>query len=228
MPAAPTVKRIVCLANSRKYGGRCVAGKELLPDRRAGGWIRPVSSRENEEVSERERCYADGEDPQVLDIIDVPLLRPHPKTYQQENWLLNPGLRWTKTGRVLWNDLHSMTDRDAPLWTNGYSTLAGQNDRVPIDDTDAIDNSLRLIRVSALTVTVSEPSHPSADFPILRGSFNYDGEEYCLRITDPESENGSVNLSYRDYPVGERYLVISLGEPFEGYAYKLIATIIKP
>ena len=79
-----------------------------------------------------------------------------------------------------------------------------------------------------MTVTVSEPSHPSADFPIMRGSFNYYGEDYCLRITDPESESGSVNLAYGDYPVGERYLVISLGEPFEDYAYKLIATIIKP
>ena len=228
MSAAPTVKRIVCLANSRKYGGRCVAGKELLPDGRAGGWIRPVSNRENEEVSERERCYADGEDPRVLDIIDLPLFSHRPKTYQQENWLLNPGVRWTKTGRALWNDLSTMVDQDASLWLNGHSALAGQNDRVPIDDTHAIDNSLRLIRVSTLTVSVSEPSHPSAEFPNLRGYFNYNGEDYGLRITDPESENGSVNLDYRDYHVGERYLVISLGEPFDGYAYKLIATIIKP
>ena len=224
----PTVKRIVCLANSRKYGGRCVAGKELLPDGTAGGWIRPVSNRENEEVSEGERCYADGDDPRVLDVIAVPLLSPRPKTYQQENWLLNPGVRWAKAGKVVWNDLFPMVDRDAPLWLNGHSTLAGQNDRVPICDTDAINNSLRLIKVDALTVTVSEPSHPSADFPILRGSFSYHGDDYCFRITDPESESGSVNLSYRDYTVEERYLVISLGEPFEDYAYKLIATIIKP
>lgn len=225
---SPTVKRIVCLANSRKYGGRCVAGKELLPDGRAGGWVRPVSNRENEEVSERERCYADGEDPRVLDIIDVPLFSPRPNTYQQENWLLNPGVHWAKAGKVAWNDLSTMVDQDAPLWTNGHSTLAGQNDRVPIDDTGAIDNSLRLLRVGALTVTVSEPIHPSADFPVLRGSFNHHGDDYCFRITDPESESGSVELAYGDYNVGERYLVISLGEPFEDYAYKLIATIIKP
>ncbi len=50
-----TLKRIVCLANSRKYSGRCIAGKELLADGRPGRWIRPVSARENEEVSEHER-----------------------------------------------------------------------------------------------------------------------------------------------------------------------------
>ena len=44
MNVTRTVKRIVCLANSRKRGGRCVAGKELLADGRAGGWIRPVSA----------------------------------------------------------------------------------------------------------------------------------------------------------------------------------------
>jgi len=79
-----TVKRIVCLANSRKLNGRCIAGKELLGGRSVG-WIRPVSAREHEEVSEYERQYEDGSDPQVLDIIDVSLLDPRPKSYQQEN-----------------------------------------------------------------------------------------------------------------------------------------------
>ena len=228
MTALPTVKRIVCLANSRKRGGRCVAGKVLRLDGHASDWLRPVSARDDEEVSPRERCYADGADPQVLDVIDVPLLNPRPKTYQQENWLLDANRHWAKVGRATWNDLPAMTDRDEPLWINGHSTRGGQNDRVPLAETAGIDNSLRLIRVDALTVTISEPARPSADFPILRGSFNYFGDEYRFRITDPESESGSLNLPYGDYPVGERYLVVSLGEPFEGHAYKLIATIIKP
>ncbi|MCY3693192.1 MAG: hypothetical protein OXI54_14440 [Chloroflexota bacterium] len=225
---APTVKRIVCLANSRKRGGRCVAGKNLLLDGRAGGWVRPVSFRKDEEVSERERFYIDGGDPQVLDIIDVPLLRPHPKTYQRENWLLDPNHQWAKAGQATWDDLYTMIDQEGPLWINGHSTQAGRNDRVPLAETLSIENSLRLIRVDALTVTVSEPLRPSADYPILRGSFGYHGEEYCFRITDPESEGGSVELQYGEYTVGERYLTVSLGEPFEGHAYKLIATIIRP
>ena len=228
MNAASTVKRIVCLANSRKRGGRCVAGKELLPDDRVGGWIRPVSARHDEEVSPQERCYPDGADPQILDVIEVSLLRPHPKTYQQENWLLNPHRCWTKAGQVTWRDLCAMTDGEEPLWINGHSTSNGCNDRVPTDAAAGIDDSLRLIRVDALTVSVSEPSRPSADFPILRGSFNFHGDDYCFRITDPNSENGSLSLAYGDYRVGERYLCVSLGEPFDGYAYKLIATIIRP
>lgn len=94
-----TVKRIVCLANSRKLNGRCVAGKELAGGR-PGGWVRPVSAREHEEVSEYERQYEDGSDPRVLDTMDVPLLDPRPRGYQQENWLLDPDQYWVKVGRA--------------------------------------------------------------------------------------------------------------------------------
>ena len=83
------VKRVVCLANSRKLSGRCIAGKEIA-DRRVADWIRPVSSRPSEEVSEHERQYEDGSDPRVLDVVDIPLLGHRPKSFQQENWLLDP------------------------------------------------------------------------------------------------------------------------------------------
>jgi hypothetical protein len=91
-----TVKRMACLANSRKINGRCIAGKEF-DQNESGAWIRPVGAREYGEVSEYERQYEDGSDPQVLDIIDVPLLDPRPKDFQQENWLLDPHYYWAKS-----------------------------------------------------------------------------------------------------------------------------------
>ena len=41
---------IVCLANSRKISGRCIAGK-IISEKR---WIRPISSRDSEEISEED------------------------------------------------------------------------------------------------------------------------------------------------------------------------------
>lgn len=101
-----TTKRIVCLANSRKLNGRCVAGREVL-DGDPGPWVRPVSDREHQEVSEYERQYEDGSHPSVLDVIDIPLSGPAPGTYQQENWRLDSGYYWVRRGRLAWEELES-------------------------------------------------------------------------------------------------------------------------
>ena len=111
------VKRLVCLANSRKLSGRCIAGKEIS-NRRVAGWVRPVSARVHEEVSEYERQYEDGSDPRVMDIMDVPLLDPRPKAYQQENWLLDSEQYWVKAGCTGWDKLERLADPVEPLWTN--------------------------------------------------------------------------------------------------------------
>ena len=94
------VKRIVCLANARKLHGRCVAGREWN-DGRAGRWIRPVSNREHQEVSEYERQYEDGSDPRVLDVIDVPVVEPRPWRFQSENWLLDPEILLGEGGQAV-------------------------------------------------------------------------------------------------------------------------------
>ncbi len=89
----PVIKRILCLANSRKLSGRCVAGREVL-EAAPGPWIRPVSTREKEEVSEDERQYEDGSDPRVLDVIDIPLRHQRPHACQTENWVHDPDYYW--------------------------------------------------------------------------------------------------------------------------------------
>ncbi len=229
MAAVPIVKRIVCLANSRKASGRCIAGKEIAANNRGSeGWVRPVSARPSGEVSEHERQYTDGSDPRVLDLIDVPVLRPAPEDYQQENWLIDNQRYWVNTGRVSPNDLGQLIDPVAPLWPDGYSTYNGLNDRVPLEDARNLRNSLRLIKVSNLTLSVSAPGEIFGNLRrSAQGRFQYNNVDYRLRVTDPIYERRYLPQPDGDYPIGECFLTISLGEPFQGYSYKLIAAIIK-
>ena len=97
---------------------------------------------------------------------------------------------------------------------------------MPVDEANRLSDSLRLIKVERLLVSV-EPPKPDKTHPVLRGSFRYNGIDYRLKIADAEAEKRSEGLSCVEYSVSERYLNVSLGEPFEGYCYKLIAAIIK-
>ena len=147
------VKRIVCLANSRKLSHRCVAGK-VVEGSAKGAWIRPVSPREHGELTLTDRRYADGQDPRVMDVMDVPLLNHVPKSYQQENWLIDPATRSVRIRRFSWTELHSLVDPPGALWVNGQSTARGMNDVMAIDVADTLDSSLRLIRVPTLEISV--------------------------------------------------------------------------
>lgn len=189
--------------------------------------MRPVSNREHEEVSAAERRLMDGSEPCVLDVINVPVSRAHPHGYQQENWLLDPGRRWGKVGRIRWDDLPQWADQAKTLWNNGHSSRSGFNDRVPEDLAFSLRSSLCLIKIDRLEVLISQ--NIASNTYRLRGKFKYHGNDYSLRITDPVSEKAAAELGAGSFVVDEdRFLTISLGEPFEGFAYKLIAAIIRP
>jgi hypothetical protein len=152
-----TIKQIVCLANSRKISGRCVAGRELLQEGLLGPWIRPVSARGDGEVSLLERRYQDGQDPRLLEIINIPLLAPKSEPNQPENWLLDPNYYWQKVGEFARDSLQLLADVTGTLWANDRSTYNGLNDFTSIDEANASSGSLKLIPVSGLQLSVYSP-----------------------------------------------------------------------
>lgn len=222
-----TAKRIVCLANSRKLSGRCLAGKELTATG-PGAWLRPVSDRPSEEVSERERQYQDGSDPQVLDIIDIPLKAPRPKNYQSENWLLDPNRYWLRVGNTRWKDLGAFADDPAILWSNASRTRQS-NDRVVESDANHLDRSLYLLHLGNLSLTVFAPGEAFGD-PKRRvqADFKHRGVRYQLWVTDPIVERGHLAKADGEYDIGECFVTVSLGEPYKGNCYKLVAAVITP
>lgn len=223
----PVIKRMVCLANSRKLTGRCIAGREV-DGSEPRGWVRPVSARQHQEVSERERQYEDGSDPAVLDIIDVPLLRSVPETFQQENWLLDPERYWVKVGEISWWELASLVDPVEPLWIDGHSTYNGRNDQIPEDVAATLTSSLRLIYVRSLRLRVFAPSASFGDTKRrVQAQFEHAGSRYALWVTDPIYERRFLAQDDGFYDLDECFLTVSLGEPFNGATYKLVATVVE-
>ena len=219
-------KTVLILANSRKLSGRCIAGIEIV-DEVPDAWVRPVSSREHGEVSEYERRYQDGSDPKVLDLVDIPLLHPVPEGYQTENWLLDPGFYWERIRAVRVDELAMLEDTEQLWLIDTSSTYHGLNDRVPLDAADSLVDSLRLIHVADLEYRVFAPGEGFGDSKRrVQALFTHRSVGYRLRVTDPVVEREYLAQPDATYEVGPAYLTVSLGEPFSGYAYKLIAAVI--
>ncbi len=222
--AAAPAGKIVCLANSRKYSGCCVAGKELI-ENRIGKWVRPVSDRETGELTVKCTMVEGGRTPRPLDILEIPLKSPDPKDYQTENYSISDEA-WKRTGGFPMSGLERLIDGPEGLWIDGYHSWSGKNDRVPVDMAkEKIDGSLYLIRPENLTVVVCEDARLLKK---VRVEFSYKGETYCLYSTDPEMEGYFLEQPLGDYPAqnDDVYVTVSLGEPFHGYCYKLAAAVI--
>ena len=167
-------------------------------------------------MSERERRYEDGSDPQVLDVMDVPILQPRSEDYQTENWLLAPNRRWMKADRLSPADLAALTDPIAPLWIDDHHTYNGLNDKIPIAATGAIKGSLRLLRVDRLRLEVCIPGEAFGNNKRrVQGRFHHANRRYALWVTDPGYERAYLAKPNGTYDIGRCYVTVSLGEPYQ-------------
>lgn len=165
----PYVKRIVCLANSFKIGGSCIAGREVLVNGKYGGWIRPVSARATAEVSSSECKYQNNSSPKLLDIIDVPLLNTAPHNHQTENHVIDAKTWWVKRGELRWDDLEQLRERPESLWINSDHTSTGAFNCISQAEAATLHDSLVLIKKNAFTVQVgSKDLEPENDQDLSR------------------------------------------------------------
>ncbi|HYA88072.1 MAG TPA: hypothetical protein VEI57_13535 [Nitrospirota bacterium] len=221
-------KTILCLANSRKKAGSCIAGKEVLEEN-FGEWIRPVSDRQFEEIPRRDLRYKDGSSAALLDIINISMIEPRPKSYQSENHLYRSGYYWARIGRATWDEIVAATDKlSGPLWVNGYSSYNGLNDRIPEAIASTLKNSLLLINPSQLRVIVAEEDGTYGPERRVRADFRFSGHQYKLAVTDPWMEQHYLAGSDGSFAIKIARLCVSLGEIFQGFTYKLVAAVITP
>lgn len=223
------VKKIICLANSRKPpSGRCVAGKEFEGNE-IGEWIRPVSARASHEVSEDERRYENGIKAQILDIVSIPLIQADPFCHQVENNVLDNKFYWTKIGTANWGNVISCVDAfDSVFWGNSQSTYHGRNDKVAESYVVNVGSSLKLILVSDLDVIVhiEDGFQGNPGRRRVRARFTFNCTPYVMSITDPEVEEEYLAKCNGQYPIGVAVLCVSLVEIWNGFAFRVVASMI--
>ena len=222
-----TTIEMVCLANSRKLSERCVAGK-ILGHGFSGVWVRPVSSRSTGELSRSEINFQQGISPQLLDIISLQLVNPVSHPYQSENWLNDAKTSWKKVGELPVEKLAELCDDPNSLWVNGYHSYNGVNDRFPVEMADdLLGGSLRLVKPEKPVLWVGQELHGKIK---VRCRFSCNGETYSLVVTDPVVEAKYLAMENGDYPLtsNNACLCVSIGEPHQGFCYKLVAGVIGP
>ncbi len=223
--SSPIVKRIICLANSRKRSGRCVAGKETTANGNA--WVRPVSARPDLEIARHEQTYRDGTELRVLDVVDIPLHSHQPKVHQTENWLFSPNSTWVRIGRAGSHDILPLIDTPDRLWKLGSHTYHGWNDRVSVAECHRLNNSLFLVHLERLKLHVSTPgAELGRNERRVQGKFRYNDAYYQMWITDPRVERTYFHKPDGEYDLADCFVTVNLSEPLLGYCHKLIVGVI--
>ncbi len=207
---------IIILANSRKLSHRCVAGIST----RTGRWIRPVSDRPDRAITWRMR-EVDGKEPQLLDVLRIPLERTGPdEGCQPENRLLRDG-KWRLRSKLQPSDVLRYCESGGHLFYNTGDCVAWDElQRLPSE----ARRSLQLIRCSR---TIFYRTTSSRGKRQARVRFSYGRVEYDLVVTDLIAEE----KVYEGTSIGSKCLLtISLaGKVSERYpyCYKLVAGVIE-
>lgn len=223
----PYVKRIVCLANSFKIGGYCIAGKEILPNGKIGGWIRPISERPSAEIRPAECQYQGSGSPRLLDIIDIHLLKHEARGHQTENHVIDAHHAWTKIGRFPVESVPQLLDAPPRLWIDSDSTSTGFLNCLSQEEAASQDYSLVLIDPNKPEVEIGlNPFNKRRTYMV---DFGYGPSTYRLKLTDPVLISALKNKEEGVYALDDSFLCVSLTEPWNqdnNRCHKLVAGFI--
>jgi hypothetical protein len=100
---------------------------------------------------------------------------------------------------------------------------------VPEQEAARLTNSLLLVKPTRLDVSVDLEGGVYAPAKRrVRANFTLNQMRYSLSLTDAFMERKYLQGQNGTFPIENAILCVSLGEPFNGYAYKLAAALITP
>lgn len=217
-------KYFICLANSYKHGGRCIAGIEVVPQsdgslgivRHDDGrprWIRPVSMSANGEIPNHL-----AESFKIFSLVKLTDVEPCPDNAHTED------VHCTRMEICPFELSPTKDFLNQLIDTQHKAVFYFRGKSIPTTIIDRLDYSLMLIHPDNACAYCDEGRENSK----YRMKFTYNGSNYDFPITDPvflEQFKKSPD-SYAD--LDGVYLVLSLGIAFEGFHYKLVATVLIP
>jgi hypothetical protein len=214
---------LICLANSYKHGGRCVAG--LRTD--GPGWVRPVSARPDGSLNTNDYVLSDLTEVGLLDQFCVGVASARPESHHPENWVID-GSRWRLLARPMDEQLASVLKAAIVA---GPELLRGHSDRVSHAHIQRQPLTASLALVMPEAVELYRHTGSSGK-PSVRGRFSIGANgravDYDLSATDPAwitqvMNRGPQLLEQTD---ARFVMTISISEPFNHDCYKLIAAVI--
>lgn len=217
-------KYFVCLANSYKRGGRCIAGVEIISDNNGGWmparnedgrprWIRPIARTTYGEIPN----YI-AEDIATLSLVKLTDVVLCPEEAHVEN------VFYSRMEKCNYEITLEPSVMNKFIDTAHQSIFQSRGRAVSAEMLVGIHYSLMLIHSNRACAYIDENREKSKN----RMKFSYYGAEYDFPITDPTfierlKQNPEGYLSINDV-----YLTISLGLEFEGWHHKLVAGVIMP
>lgn len=211
---------IICMGNSYKNGGRCLAGIKV--NRSANGynvvrnydgspkWIRPVMADDNQGIPEQ-LVGSFG----IFDILEVTVTGEAPSGAHSEN------VRFSSIDKI-----GHYNGSLATLCDDSHSLIFGNKGKaVPEEVFCAGGYSLMFVKPVDLYIAIQYDDYGHEKY---RMQFTYKGRRYDFPLTDPKY----IDMLQRGRcQSGDRsdenlYLTLSLGVNFNDWHYKLVAGVI--
>jgi len=211
--------RFVCLSNSFKEGGRCIAGIELdnndnplfFQGRRK--WLRPVCNTPHGEVPSQLVDHI-----KILDIVEIDITgKPEEKCYQSENvFFLESSIKIT--GRFNFEKINNLCDPQLLLFGNRGKAVSSE-------DVKRLTHSLFMIKTEQFEV-MTRLYNDNPHNPQTRLSFVYKNVTYDFPVTDPVFLYKYRSDTNYLKDCKSLYLCLSMTVPWNDWYYKLVATVI--
>lgn len=231
--STPFTKSILVLANSMKKGGRCVAGIEITPgvgeEYNLGEWIRPIDPTQDEGTIPYHRTVIGNRNLKPLDCVKIRFSGAANDPYHPEDFEIVTTSKWEQDGFMTNEVFACLPDESGDLWGGG-SAISRK-----VEPKEGI-KTLRLIKPKgACHVTAYRDDtpwgikHKRLLHIVHRGithQFSIDDPSFSARHNLSPSSVGDREVRI-DLDPSRLIVIASLTKPFQGFQYKIAASIFE-